>query len=138
MAVLACLPNSKRSGKIEQAISRGAEFYLERRLFQEGRKYVPWFRFHYPNHIYYDILVGLDFITRLGFADDPRLEPALKILKDKRRADGTWLLDRAHPDLGPGEPIHLSVKKVKPLGLEVPAEPSQRISLTVLRGLERV
>jgi len=138
LAAYAALPKSKRSGKIEQSISRGAEFYLERRLFQEGRKYVPWFRFHYPNHIYYDILVGLDMITKLGFADDPRLEPALKILKDKRRADGTWLLDRLHPDLGPGVRIHLSVKKVRPFALEVPGKPSKWTTLTALRVLKRV
>ena len=138
MAAYAALPRSKRSHRIEQSISRGAEFYLERRLFREGRKYLPWFRFHYPNHIYYDILVGLDMITKLGFADDPRLEPALKILKDKRRADGTWLLDRAHPDLGPGASIHLSVKKVKPLEQEEPGKPSKWITLTALRVLKRV
>src|SRR5467141_1794478 len=80
----------------------------------------------------------LDLITKLGFADDPRLEPALKILKDKRRADGTWLLDRVHPDLGPGASIHLVVKKVKPLALEVPGKPSKWITLTALRVLKRV
>ncbi len=138
LAAFAAMPKSKRSGRIERSITRGAEFYLERRLFQEGRKYAPWLRFHYPNHIYYDILVGLDMITKLGFADDPRLRPALKILKDKRRADGTWALDRAHPDLGPGTKINLSVKKVKPLELEVPGKPSKWITLTALRILKRV
>ena len=138
LAAFAALPKSKRSGKIEQSISRGAEFYLEKRLFQEGRKYLPWLRFHYPNHIYYDILVGLDMITKLGFADDRRLEPALKILKDKRRADGTWSIDRVHPDLGRGATIHLSVKKVKPFALEGPGKPSKWITLTALRVLKRV
>ncbi len=70
LAAFAAMPKSKRSGRIERSVTRGAEFYLERRLFQEGRKYAPWLRFHYPNHIYYDILVGLDMITKLGFADD--------------------------------------------------------------------
>ena len=71
-------------------------------------------------------------------ATHPRLRPALKILKDKRRADGTWALDRAHPDLGPGTKINLSVKKVKPLELEVPGKPSKWITLTALRILKRV
>jgi hypothetical protein len=138
LAAFAALPKSKRSRKMERSISRGAEFYLERRLFQEGRKYDPWFRFHYPNHFFYDILVGLDTITSLGFADDARLEPALKILRNKRRADGTWLLDRAHPDIGPGTTIHLSAKEVKPLELELPGKPSKWITLTALRTLKRV
>jgi hypothetical protein len=137
LGAYAVLPKSKRSGKIEQSISRGAEFYLERRLFREGRKYVPWFRFHYPNHYFYDILVGLDLITKLGFADDRRLEPALQVLKDKRQADGTWLLDKVHPDVGPGAGLHLH-GKVKPLALEEPGTPSKWITLTALRVLKRV
>src|SRR5437879_10218045 len=138
LSAYAALPKSKRSGKIGQSISRGAEFYLEKRLFQEGRKYLPWFRFHYPNHIYYDILVGLDMITKLGFADDRRLEPALEILKEKRRADGTWSIDRVHPDLGQGATIQLSVKKVRHFALEGPGKASKWIGLTALRALKRV
>lgn len=138
LAAYAALPRSKRSGRLERSISRGAEFYLERRLFREGRRYAPWSRFHYPNHIYYDVLVGLHLITKLGFSDDPRLGPALKILRDKRRPDGTWWLDRVHPDLGPGAKIHLSVEKADPLALEVPGRPSKWITLTALRVLKRV
>ena len=138
MAAFAALPKSKRSRRIEQSISRGAEFYLERGLFREGRRYAPWFRFHYPVHYYYDILVGLDLITGLGFADDPRLRPALKILEDKRRADGTWLLDRVHPDIGPGAGFTPYNKKPRPLALEAPGRPSKWITLTALRVLKRV
>ena len=135
LAAFAALPRSKRSGKIEQSISRGAEFYLERRLFREGRKYAPWFRFHYPNHYFYDGLVGLDVITSLGFAGDRRLGPALKILRDKRRSDGTWLLDAVHPDVGPGAG---GTRKFKPLTLETAGKPSKWITLTALRVLNRV
>src|SRR5439155_1371710 len=60
LPAFAALPKSKRSGKIERSISRGGEFYSEKRMCQEGRKYLTWLRFHYPSHIYYDILVGLD------------------------------------------------------------------------------
>ena len=60
------------------------------------------------------------------------------MLKDKRRADGTWPLDRVHPDLGPGAKIHLTVEKVDPLALEVPGRPSKWITLTALRVLKRV
>jgi len=77
-------------------------------------------------------------ITTLGFADDRRLAPALKILKDKRRPDGTWSLDRVHPDLGPGAGFSFFVKKVKPFTLEAPGKPSKWITLTALRVLKRV
>jgi len=108
-------------------------------LFEDGKnKYAPWFRFHYPNHYYYDILVGLDVITKLGFADDKRLKPALGILNDKRQTDGTWLLDKVHPDLGPGARYDLDYGGVKPFALEKPGTPSKWITLTALRVLKRV
>ncbi len=139
LAAFAVLPKSRRTRKIEQSISRGAEFYLERKLFEEGKtKYLPWLRFHYPNHYYYDILVGLDLITKLGYACDKRLEPAIKILNDKRQKDGTWLLDKVHPDLGAGAEYNLDTTRVKPFALEEPGKPSKWITLTALRVLKRV
>ncbi len=114
LAAYAAVPKQNRTRYINHSTERGVEFYLERKLFEESkRKYLPWFRFHYPNHYFYDALVGLDFVTKLGYADDRRLKPALKILTDKRQSDGTWLLDKVHPDLGPGSNYKLDVKKVK-------------------------
>ena len=138
LAAFAALPRAKRSPKMEDAISRGAEFYLERELYREGRPYAPWLRLHYPNHYFYDILVGLDVLTQLGFGGDRRLRAGLKILMKKRRGDGTWLLDRSHPDLGPGTTIHPDKKKTKPLVIEEPGKPSKWITLKALRVLKRV
>ena len=138
LAAFAALPKSKQTRKIKTSIERGAEFYLERRLFDDsGKKYLPWFRFHYPNHYYYDVLVGLDVITRLGYGDDKRLGPALKILNKKRREDGTWILEKAHPDLGTGAKYSLR-KKVTPFALEEAGKPSKWITLTASRILKRV
>lgn len=141
LAAFAALPKSKRSRRIQQSISRGAEFYLERKLFEEGEaRYPPWFRFHYPVHYFYDVLIGLDVITKLGYADDRRLKPALKILNDKRRIDGTWPLDKVHPDVdaGANDDLVKRVKKLRPFVLEEPSKPSKWITLTALRVLKRV
>ena len=140
LAAYDALPRSKRTRKIERSVARGAEFYLARKLFEEGKKYPPWFRFHYPNHYYYDILIGLDLLTKLGYANDKRLGPALKILKEKRQADGTWLLDKVHPDLGAGvtESEFGVDKGPKPFALEKVREPSKWITLRALRVLKRV
>ena len=140
LSAYAALPKQKRTRKIQQSIAKGAEFYLKRKLYEEGkRKYAPWFRFHYPNHYYYDILIGLNLLTELGYADDKRLTPALKILKEKRQSDGTWLLDMTHPDLGPGvaESTFGIDKDVKPFALEEAGKPSKWITLTALRILKR-
>jgi hypothetical protein len=138
LAAFAALPKAKRSPKTEQAIARGAEFYLDRELMKEGRPYPPWLRFHYPNHYFYDVLVGLDVLTQLGYGGDRRLRPALKILTEKRRSDGTWLLEKSHPDLGPGVTINPDPKKIRPLQIETPGKPSKWITLKALRVLKRV
>jgi Prenyltransferase and squalene oxidase repeat len=137
LAALAVLPKQKRTRSIKRSIERGAEFYLERKLFEEGQKYPPWFRFHYPNHYFYDILIGLDLMTKLGYSGDSRLGPALKILKDKRQPDGTWLLDKIHPDHGPGVGSYVNRMKFELIALEQEGAPSKWITLTALRALNR-
>lgn len=137
MAAFATVPRAKRSPAMERAIARGAEFYLERKLFEEGRRYAPWFRFHYPNHYYYDVLVGLDTITQLGYGSDRRLRPALEILRKKRLANGSWLMDRLHPDVGPGMISPREMKQIRPLVIEPPEKPSKWITLKALTVLKR-
>jgi hypothetical protein len=137
MAAFASLPASARTGRIENAIARGAEFYLARGLFREGKGYAPWLRLHYPNHYYYDVLVGLDFLTRLGYGADRRLKPALQILTEKRQRDGSWLLERIHPD-AEGSSAQPYMRKVKRFALEAPGKPSKWITLQALRVLKRV
>jgi hypothetical protein len=138
LAAFAALPKTKRTRKVQSSIERGAEFYLERGLFREGKKkYAPWFRFHYPTHYYYDILVGLDVITNLGYSSDKRLGPALQILKQKRQSDGSWILDRVHPDIGGGANYYLR-GRAKRFALEEAGKPSKWITLMALRVLKRV
>jgi hypothetical protein len=137
LAAFASLPRSKRSTKMEAAIARGAEFYLARELIHEGPRYAPWLRLHYPNHYYYDLLVGLDLLTQLGFAGDRRLGPALKLLTEKRQRDGSWWMERQHPDVtGPKAAQYRS--GVTPLQIEEPGKPSKWITLKALRVLKRV
>jgi hypothetical protein len=138
LAAFAALPKSKQTKKIKSSIEKGAEFYLERRLYREGKaNYTPWLRLHYPNHYYYDILVGLDIMTKLGYEGDKRLGPALEILKKKRQKDGTWIMDRAHPDIGRASNYTLR-GKIKPFVLEEQGRPSKWITLTALRVLKRI
>jgi hypothetical protein len=137
LSALAAVPRAKRSNRMERSIARGAEFFLRRGLFREGPRYAPWFRFHYPNHYFYDILIGLDLLTKLGYEDDRRLRPALRILEAKRRGDGSWIIDRANPD-APASLLHLHTKRVRPLQLEPPGRPSKWVTLTARRVLKRV
>ena len=139
LAAFAALPKQRRTRRIENSIDRGAEFYLRRRLFNEdGPRYRPWFRLHYPVHYYYDILVGLDVITSLGFEGDRRLRPAFDIL-ERKRLGGKWQLDRVHPDPASyswGK--HNRSRETVPFSLEEAGQPSKWITLTALKVLKRV
>jgi hypothetical protein len=138
LAAFAAIPKAKRSAAMDRAVERGAEFYLKRKLMQEGTPYAPWLRFHYPNHYFYDLLIGLDVLTDLGYGGDRRLRDALTLLEKKRRSDGTWLLDRLQPDVGPGDGHRGILKQLTPLEIEPAGRPSKWITLKALRVLKRV
>src|SRR5205809_733010 len=136
LAGFAAIPEAKRSAAMHRAIERGAEFYLERGLLREGRTpYAPWMRLHYPVHYYYDLLVGVDVLTSLGYGDDPRMRLPLGRLAGKRNRDGTWNLDALHPDTE--DPNYQIRGPFYPFGLEVPGRPSRWITATALIALQR-
>jgi hypothetical protein len=141
MSAFAALPKQKWSRSMKQAVEKGAQFFLERELHKQGDRYKPWYRFHYPIHYYYDILVGLDFMTTLGYTNEPRLGYAIKLLKAKRRADGRWNLDAIHPDVegGMAEWYKKHPKdKPTPFSLEQAGKPSKMVTLTAMRVLNRL
>ncbi len=141
LGAFAAYPRSKWTPTMRACVERGAEYFLERELHLQGDRYEPWYRFHWPTHYYYDLLVGLDCLTELGYGKDPRLGYALQLLRSKRRKDGRWNVDAvqtdptaegarwfaAHPDQRP-----------TPLAFEAPGKPSKMITLRALRVLERV
>ncbi|HXW38023.1 MAG TPA: hypothetical protein VEJ36_09030 [Nitrososphaerales archaeon] len=137
LAAFAALPRRRWTRGVKRAAERGAEFYLARGLLREGKKYAPWYRFHYPNHYYYDVLVGLDTLSALGYIDDPRAKPALEMMMRKRRSDGSWALDATHPDIGHGANYSLR-KRATPFVLEEPGVPSKWATMVCLRVLRRL
>jgi hypothetical protein len=142
MSAFAAYPRQKWTRSIKGAVERGCEFFLERRLCREGRRYAPWFRLHFPYHYYYDILVGLEFMTALGYAEDKRLNLALAKLREKRRGDGRWNLDAVHPDMdNDGNwPRWWSRRKKQftPFALERAGLPSKTVTIRALTVLKRV
>ena len=139
MSAFAAYPRQKWTRSMKEAVERGLEFYLERRLLRQGGRYDPWFRLHFPYHYYYDVLVGLEFVTALGRGDDPRAAAAIKTLKGKRRRDGRWLMDAVHPDyLNAGKLPRWWPKyshRLRPFSLEKAGAPSKMITFRALRVL---
>ncbi len=121
MAAFAALPRNRGTPEIRAAVERGAEFYLSHRLLHEGAPYPRWSQLHYPWHYWYDVLVGLDFLTALGYGADPQAREALRLLRSKRLRDGRWALDGTNGDLR----------------LESPGQPSTMITFLALRVLRR-
>jgi hypothetical protein len=139
LAAMAEIPEEERDASVRRSLERGAEFFLDRHLMYEGKvRYPPWFRIHYPNHYYYDVLVGLRILTRLGYGADRRLAPAVRWLRSKRRRDGTWALDAAHPDLDPERGGYSMRRPTFPMILEPLNEPSQWATVEALSVLARV
>ncbi len=79
----------------------GEAYLLDRRLFRRLSTGEPadeaYLELQYPHRWRYDILRALDHFRAAGrltgARPDPRLEPAVEIVRSKRRGDGTW-----HPE----------------------------------------
>jgi hypothetical protein len=141
LSAFAVYPRAKWTAAMQRCVELGAEFFLSRELHLQGGRYAPWYRFHYPVHYYYDLLVGLDLLTSLGYQDDPRLAYALGVLQERRRRDGRWNLDAVHPDVDGGMARWYAAHprdRPTPSTLERVGAPSKMITLTALRVLDRL
>ncbi|MBD5784607.1 squalene cyclase [Cellulosimicrobium terreum] len=105
--------------EVRAARRTGEEYLLRRRLLRRlstGEVVAPWAtRFAFPFRGRYSVLNATDYFRRAasfdGTAPDPRLEEAVEVVRDARRADGTWVQERRDPgavwfevDVPAGEP----------------------------------
>jgi len=123
------LPKEKRNSDIEEAIQRGAEFLLMHRLFRadhHGFRVIngSWLKLGFPC-FFYDVLRGLDVVTRLGFAKDERIADAMNLILEKQGADGKWILESA-----PSGRMQVDLEKK--------GQPSKWLTLNALRVIKRV
>ena len=142
LSAFAAYPRSKWTRSMTACVEKGAEYYLDRELHKQGARYDPWYRFHWPVHYYYDLLVGLDVLTALGYTDDKRLGFALDLLKQKRRKDRRWNLDAVHPEMSPAAvqwyAKHPEQHPPTPLACETAGEPRKMITLRALTVISRI
>jgi hypothetical protein len=116
--------------EMKETIERGAEFLLMHRLFKaDHHNYkvinTAWLKLSFPWFYGYNILRGLDVLTKLGYVKDKRLNDAVKVLLQKRQSNGTWILESA-----PIGRMHVNI--------EVKGKPSKWITLVALRVLKRL
>ncbi|HTW56436.1 MAG TPA: hypothetical protein VMG36_08375 [Thermoplasmata archaeon] len=141
LSAFAAYPRERWTAEMTAVVGKAAEFFLERELHRQGGRYAPWYRLHYPVHYYYDLLVGLEILTALGYGSDPRLGVAHRWLLGKRRADGRWPLDAVHPDAGATMARWYRAHprdRPTPWALEPVGAPSRMVTLRALTVLRRL
>jgi len=90
------------SSLVTEARARGQKYLFERGLLRRlssGDIIDPvWTQFAFPTLWRYDVLRALDYLRAAGAPPDPRSAEAMAIVRDRRQADGRWLLDVRHRD----------------------------------------
>ena len=124
------VPKEKLTKGMEQAIERGAEFLLMHRLFKADHHNYriikqSWLKLSFPWFYSYNILRGLDVLTKLGYTEDKRLYDAAQVLSQKRSPDGKWILESA-----PTGKMQANIERV--------GKSSKWITLIALRVLKRL
>jgi hypothetical protein len=123
------VPKQFLSKQMKTTIERGAEFLLMHRLFKaDHHNYAiinrSWLKLGFPFYGY-NILRGLDVISRLGYVEDERLSDAIEALLEKRCSDRRWVLESA-----PTGRMHVN--------LEAVGKPSKWMTLIALKVLKRL
>ncbi len=124
------IPKNNVTGEMREAIERGTEFLLMHRLFKADHhdfKVIDhsWLKLNFPWFYGYDILRGLDILTKLDYVEDERLSDAVQVLLEKRCSDGTWILEKT-----PTGRMQTNI--------EAKGKPSKWITLIALRVLKRL
>ncbi|MEO8335255.1 MAG: hypothetical protein ABI664_09790 [bacterium] len=91
-----------RTSRVTEARLRAHEYLLERRLLRRhstGDIIDPtWTQFSFPPLWHYDVLRALDYLRAAGVQADSRMDEGLAVVRERRQADGCWLLDVRHRD----------------------------------------
>lgn len=123
------VPRENLTKEMKETISKGAEFLLAHRLFKADHHNYEivnqaWLRLSFP-WFGYNILRGLDVLTKLGYLKDDRADDAAEIILEKRQNGGVWILEDS-----PMGRMQTNIEKK--------GQPSKWITLIALRVLKRL
>jgi len=124
------IPKKELTKELKNTIEKGAGFILMHRLFKADHHNYrvikqSWLKLGFPWFYGYNILRGLDVITKLGYVEDDRLSDAVQILLQKRQNDGKWILEST------------PVGRMQ-TNIEAKGKPSKWITLIALRVLKQL
>jgi hypothetical protein len=117
-----------RLDELQRAAEAAREFILQHHLFRSDRTgdviHQGFLMLSFPGRWRYDILRALDYFQDADIPWDTRMQDALQVLVNKRRADGRWPLQARHAGK-----THFEMEK--------PGQPSRWNTLRALRVLRR-
>jgi hypothetical protein len=103
MTALSKVPESEMTDSIKNALESGVNFLLSRNPAQAdypmGYSEKPnrsWFKFGFQTGYVSDVLEILEIFTRLGYAKDARLSPAVDLLLGKQDYQGRWKMEYSY------------------------------------------
>jgi hypothetical protein len=93
-------PKDRRTPLMERATQRGVDFLLNvnpaEAEYPHPYAKAPsgnWWKFGFPVFYITDMLQIVEAIVGIGYGDDPRLENAWKVIKEKQDSQGRWPLE---------------------------------------------
>ena len=96
-----------------EARLRGQEYLLDRRLLRrrstgerierDRKGGAAWTRLAFPTWWHYDVLRGLEYLSRASVPPDERVDEAIDLVASKRDDDGRWPLETRYPGVMPVE-----------------------------------
>jgi len=132
MLAFSVLPSERHTPLIEDAIHQGVNFLFSvdpaEATYPSGWSDKPsrnWWKFGFPVFYVTDILQIVEALVGLGYGDDPRLENALALIREKQDDDGRWPLEY---DYAGKTWVEFGKKK----------EPNKWVTLRALRVLKAV
>lgn len=107
------LPEERRTPLVERAIQRGIEFLLgvdpalaEYPTGYSDKPSSNWWKFGFPVFYVTDLLQNVEVLVKHGYAQDPRLQNALSLIREEQDENGHWPLGYSYSgktwvDFGP-------------------------------------
>jgi hypothetical protein len=100
MLAFSKLPVEKRTPLIKRAVQHGVDFLFSvdpaDANYPTGWTDKPsrnWWKFGFPVFYITDLLQNVEALVALGYGDDPRLQNALEIIREKQDDLGRWALE---------------------------------------------
>ncbi len=96
--VLAGRPKSvdlPRGETVKAWVARRREAFLTTHRSGDPRPKRGWLKFGFPLHYNSDVLEAMVGLARVGARTDPNFDRALQVIREKRTADGRWIMERS-------------------------------------------